>query len=112
LHNWSSSLIVDFLQIPQHLHSHLQSTVADFIFNHQWSVPLDLQVAFPALLPYLNQFTIPLEDKEDKLIWIHNAHGDLTLKDAYSFFTTPGPTVNWAKSVWNIVIYGLEIISS
>jgi ribonuclease HI len=93
---------VDFLQIPQHLHSHLQASVADFILNQQWFVPLDVQIAFPTLL--LLQFSIPLEDKEDKLVWIHTTHGDLTLKDAYSFFSTPGLNVSWAKSIWNIAI--------
>jgi ribonuclease HI len=104
LHNWSGISIVNYLHIPQQLHSQLRATVSDFIINHQWFVPLDLQAAYPTLLPYLNQFTIPLEDKEDKLLWIHNSHGDLTLKDAYSFFTTVGQKVNWAKSVWNIAI--------
>ncbi|GAU23976.1 hypothetical protein TSUD_327770 [Trifolium subterraneum] len=104
LHNWCGTPIVNFLQIPQHLHSHLMARVSDFIINHQWFVPLDLQAAYPTLLPYLNQFDIPLEDKEDKLLWIHNSHGDLTLKDANLFFTNPGQKVNWAKSVWNIVV--------
>ncbi|CAJ2645220.1 unnamed protein product [Trifolium pratense] len=104
LHNWSGVQLVNFLQIPQHLHHFLHAKVSDFILNHQWIVPLDLQAAYPTLLPYLNQFTIPLEDKEDKLIWIHNAHGELTLKDAYSFFTTSGQKVSWAKSLWNIAI--------
>jgi hypothetical protein len=104
LHNWSGTTIADYLQIPHHLHSPLHSTVADFIINHQWCVPLDLQLVFPTLSPYLLQFTIPLEVKDDQLLWIHSTHGDLTLKDAYSFVALPGTSVSWAKSIWNVAI--------
>ncbi|GAU50883.1 hypothetical protein TSUD_411120 [Trifolium subterraneum] len=99
LHNWSGNSIVNLLQIPQNLHHHLFSKVSDFIFNKQWFVPMEVQVAFPILLPYLNQITIPLEHKEDKLLWIHSAHGDLTLKDAYFFFMNPSQKLSWAKSI-------------
>jgi ribonuclease HI len=103
-HNWSGTPIVDFLQIPQHLHPHLHSKVADLIVDHHWSLPIELQIAYPTLLPYLQKFPIPLENKEDCLIWIHTTHGDLTLKDAYSFFSISGPHINWARSIWNIAI--------
>jgi ribonuclease HI len=52
----------------------------------------------------LNQIIIPLEDKADKLIRVHSAHGDLTLKDAYSFFMNPGQKLSWEKSIRDISI--------
>ncbi|CAJ2673345.1 unnamed protein product [Trifolium pratense] len=82
------------LHIPQHLHRHLQSTVADFRTNN----------LFPNLMNHLNQVIIPLDDKMDRLIWMHTDSGDLTLKDAYLHFAPIGPNISWAQSIWNVAI--------
>ncbi|CAJ2663194.1 unnamed protein product [Trifolium pratense] len=84
--------------------SQLNYPVSDFIFDHQWHIPMDIQTAFPQLLSYLQQFFIPFEDKEDFLIWNHTTSGELTMKDAYHFFSNPGPTASWSKTIWNIAI--------
>ncbi|PNX55034.1 hypothetical protein L195_g048658, partial [Trifolium pratense] len=104
LHNWSGVPLVDLFNVPRNLQSQLNYPVSDFIFDHQWHIPMDIQTAFPQLLSYLQQFSIPFEDKEDFLIWNHTTSGELTMKDAYQFFSNPGPTASWSKTIWNIVI--------
>ncbi|CAJ2650982.1 unnamed protein product [Trifolium pratense] len=104
LHNWSGVPLVDLFNVPRNLQSQLNYPVSDFIFDHQWHIPMDIQTAFPQLLSYLQQFSIPFEDKEDFLIWNHTTSGELTMKDAYQFFSNPGPTASWSKTIWNIAI--------
>ncbi|MCI07080.1 reverse transcriptase, partial [Trifolium medium] len=55
LHNWSGVTLVDMLHIPQHLHRHLQSTVADIRTDNHWNIPMELQDLFPNLMNHLNQ---------------------------------------------------------
>jgi hypothetical protein len=39
-----------------------------------------LQMAFPNLLQHISQVIIPMERKEDELIWKHSNSGDLSMK--------------------------------
>ncbi|GAU40289.1 hypothetical protein TSUD_362690 [Trifolium subterraneum] len=68
------------------------------------SVIQKLQLAFPQLLSHLQHISIPIDDKEDELIWCHTTYGELTMKDAYLFYSQPRPTLSWAKSLWNLAI--------
>lgn len=52
-------------QIAQRLHSKVQ----DFISSFEWIVPIKLQNLFPTLLGIINNNIIPLEDKEDMLVF-------------------------------------------
>jgi ribonuclease HI len=104
LHNWSGNSLVNLLNIPPGLHKQLTYTVSDYFYNNQWYIPMDLQTTFPQLLPYLNQQSSPLLEFGDQVIWKHSTSGDLSLKDAYSFFTQASPKVSWAQMVWNNAI--------
>jgi hypothetical protein len=53
---------------------------------------------------HLNQVSIPIEDKNDKILWMHATSGDLSLKKAYQHFTPSGNIVSWAKLLWNLAI--------
>jgi len=55
-------------------------------------------------MAHINQTTIPIVQKEDRLIWKNNASGELTLKDAYLFHSPAGPKRSWAKLIWNAAI--------
>jgi hypothetical protein len=54
---------------------------------------------------HLNQVSIPIEDKNDKILWMHATSGDLSLKKAYQHFTPSGNIVSWAKLLWNLAIH-------
>ena len=84
-YNWCGTPLVDLFNIPSQLHINLHSTVSQYIHSSQWFIPEDLQQNFPALMAHINQITIPIVQKEDRLIWKNNASGELTLKDAYLF---------------------------
>jgi len=58
--------------------------VKAFIGNHQWNIPLTLQVAFPILLFLVQNVHLPTEHSEDEIIWSPSNSGKLTLKLAYS----------------------------
>jgi hypothetical protein len=83
--NWCKIPFVDLFNIPPLLHSSLQSTVSQFINNNNWCVPQDIHQVFPNLQQSLNLVTIPLIQKEDKLIWQKSHDGNLSFKDAYLF---------------------------
>jgi hypothetical protein len=58
----------------------------DYIVNHQWILPLNLQLVFPNLLSSIQTATIPFNEVEDKRIWMPNDKVIvLTLKTTYSF---------------------------
>jgi hypothetical protein len=82
----------------------LHHLVHDFIVDFHLYIPMELQLEFPSLLPYLHNVSIPLGDKEDKLIWKHSSSGTLSLKNVYNFQKPPGQLCSWAKLIWNSVI--------
>jgi ribonuclease HI len=55
----------------------------------------------PTLSQLLEQVSIPLEQKPDKLIWKNSDSGDLSLKQAYSFKAHQYPSLHWAKAIWS-----------
>ncbi|MCH80775.1 ribonuclease H protein [Trifolium medium] len=103
-HDWSGITIVDLLHIPLDLHQHLSATVSDFIRQQQWNIPLELQMDYPNLMHHLSNVCIPVDQKEDRLIWKHSTSGELTLKDAFQLFSPNGQSQHWAKLIWNAVI--------
>ncbi|MCI37758.1 GDSL esterase/lipase, partial [Trifolium medium] len=65
---------------------HLFDTkVNEFIQNHQWHLPPEIEVSFPNLRHMMEQVTIPLEYKPNTLAWKDSDSGDLSLKQAYLF---------------------------
>lgn len=69
-----------------------------------WSVPHTISDAFPSLQQKLDLVTIPLSQKEDKLIWKKSHDGDLTFKEAYLFHKNNSQNITWAKLIWNKAI--------
>jgi hypothetical protein len=104
LHDWCGQPLVQALNIPQHIHQNLHSTVNDFIYNSQWNIPADVQLLFPSLLHLVQQITIPLEQKEDQLLWMHSTSRDLYLKYAYRFYAPITNQKSWTKLIWNVAI--------
>ena len=103
--NWCNIPFVDLFNIPPHLHSSLHSTVSQFINNNNWCVPQDILQGFPNLQQNLNLVTIPLIQKEDKLIWKKSHDGSLSFKDAYLFQTASNHQhPSWSKIIWNAAI--------
>lgn len=73
----------------------------EFIHNSQWCIPEHLYQSIPSLRFRANQVIIPLQQKEDFLIWNHTDNGSLSVKDAYSFKRHHSPHLDWAKCIWS-----------
>jgi hypothetical protein len=103
-HDWSGSTLMQFLNISSDRMLSLHHRVQDFIVDSHWLIPMELQLEFPNLLPYLQNISIPLIEKDDHLIWKHSPSGSLSLKDAYNFVRPPDHLYSWAKLIWNTSI--------
>lgn len=74
------------------------------INNHQWSIPKHILAHFPTLTSIIEQVGLPVEEKEDYLLWEDNESGELNIKDAYLFKNKHNPQLQWPKNVWCRVI--------
>ncbi|XP_024636247.1 uncharacterized protein [Medicago truncatula] len=98
---WGGPPLCDILQIPPNIHHLLKSRVSDYIQNYQWNIPWQLQTLFPNLKNLVEQVTIPVVHKCDKLVWTNSASGDLSLKEAYLFKSQHIQNIHWAKTIWS-----------
>jgi hypothetical protein len=98
---WCGDPLVVSLDIPIHIHPSLKAKVKDFIQNHSWKIPNCLLLAYPNLQELVNTISIPSIEKDDNLLWSLSHDGDLSLRDAYSFYCPVGQRANWSKVVWN-----------
>lgn len=79
--------------------------MAHYIHNGRWSVPQAIMDAFPTLLQKLNLITIPIIQKDGKIIWKKSHDGNLSFKDAYLFHNgSNSQNLSWAKLIWNKAI--------
>jgi hypothetical protein len=98
---WCGDPLAMQLNIPDHISQFLSSKVSDFIFNGEWTIPVQLLQAFPALLSIVSQITIHVVPSNDKIMWQHTDDGDLKLKDAYLFKSQQVQELSWAKAIWS-----------
>jgi len=75
--------------------------VGDFIVDRQWNLPADFYVDFPEICKLVQQVIIPIQQVNDKLVWIDTTNGSLSFKDAYVFKDTYTPAIHWAKCIWS-----------
>jgi hypothetical protein len=52
-------------------------------------------------MPLIENISIPLEQFDDQLLWKHSTSGDLSLKEAYLFFSPANQKLGWAKLIWH-----------
>jgi len=76
--------------------------------NGVWHIPEFLSQMFPNLENLVNHAIIPLELKEDKLLWKHFSNGSLELKHAYLFKLNNTQDLRWTKIIWNKDILPLK----
>jgi hypothetical protein len=88
-HDRCGEILVQNFNILAALHNQLNDKVQDFIVNNRWEIPQEILDAHPTLLPFIQYVTIPIDDKEDQIIWKHSSSGILSLKDAYNFQRIP-----------------------
>ncbi|GAU19900.1 hypothetical protein TSUD_95050 [Trifolium subterraneum] len=103
-HDWCGSALSSLFNFPHHVQSNLHSKVSDYIANQQWHIPWQLQQSFPSLMSHVTKVTIPIEEKQDQLIWKHSKSGVLSLKDAYHFTSPARPKLDWTRFIWNAAI--------
>ncbi|KAK2361038.1 hypothetical protein QL285_086244 [Trifolium repens] len=101
---WCGEPLVHSFAIPSQMQSSLKAKVKDFIKDQSWKIPNCLLLAYPDLQNLVDSIIIPLSPKDDKMLWKLSHDGDLSLKDAYSFYSPVGQVVNWGKLVWNAYI--------
>lgn len=66
---WCGQPLCHSLNIPAYLHNLLTEKVEDFIANNSWCIPTSVHQLFPNLGQLLCQVIIPMEPKEDHLLW-------------------------------------------
>ncbi|GAU29492.1 hypothetical protein TSUD_65280 [Trifolium subterraneum] len=103
-HDWCGSALSSLFNFPHHVQPNLHSTVSDYIANQQLHIPWQLQQSFPSLISHVTKVTIPIEEKQDQLIWKHSKSGVLSLKDAYHFTSPARPKLDWTRFIWNAAI--------
>jgi hypothetical protein len=104
LDNWCGDSLAHALDIPNFLQNCLSATVNQFISNNHWLIPPILMEHYPQLLTHISKITIPIEHKQDELVWKHTSSGSLSLKDAYTHQSPVGQHLHCTKIVWNISI--------
>jgi hypothetical protein len=104
LDEWCGNPLVHYLQIPDQFHNHLSAKVEDFIVNKHWKFPDSVLGLFPNLSNIVSKISIPLDSKEDTLVWKNSTSGALTFKDAFLFHGEIGQNLAWAKLIWCIDI--------
>lgn len=87
--------------LPISISHNLQATVADFIIDGNWCIPLCVQDSFPGINLLVQQVSIPVGEVEDKIVWKNSANGELSFKDAYLFKSPNAQNVKWSKFIWN-----------
>nr|ABD28730.1 Ribonuclease H [Medicago truncatula] len=75
--------------------------VANYLVNGEWILSDFFAYKDNALVEKIHQIALPLDETLDKLIWTDSVDGDLSNKLAFSFLPGHGPTVHWAKMLWN-----------
>ena len=98
---WCGPPLSQSYNIPDSISALLSSTVSDYLFNNQWQIPEQLQHMFPNILKVTTSVTIPMEEREDQLLWKHSPQGTLHLKEAYSFKLQHTQELQWAKTIWS-----------
>ena len=63
---WCGEPLTSIMNIPSHLHSHLQATLDSCIQYFNWSVPQEILAFCPTLQDKLKLVTIPKTYKEDE----------------------------------------------
>jgi len=100
--SWAGQPLVQLFNIPDHISSHLTSSVSDYIHEGRWHFPPQLIQSFPALMQLAQQVTIPVEEQPDCLQWKHDQSGHLCLKEAYKFKHHQFQELHWAKTIWSV----------
>lgn len=101
LDNWCGESIAKYLDFPPHFHSNLNAMVCDFLDNFHWRFPHDFFDVFPTIRQLISQAILPLEDRQDRMVWKHSSTGELSFKDSFSFKYGIGQNIQWAKYVWS-----------
>jgi hypothetical protein len=104
LDNWCGDPLVEQLGIPVHIRPLLTASVSDFIVNGRWSIPAQLSLIFSNLESIIAAVMIPMELKNDTLLWQHTDSGDLSFKHAYTFKNMQVQELPWAKYIWRTEI--------
>jgi hypothetical protein len=104
LDNWCGDSLAHALDIPNFLQNCLSATVNQFISNNHWLIPPIFMEHYPQLLTHISKITIPIEPKQDELVWKHTSSGSLSLKDVYTHQSPVGQHLHWPKILWNISI--------
>jgi hypothetical protein len=79
LDNWCGQPLVHVLNIPSWAHPRLNAKVDNFLVNHVWSIPQNMQLVFHNLSTKIKKVTISLGEVEDKMDWSPNDVGELSL---------------------------------
>ena len=80
---------------------HHQSSVSSLICNGSWVLPSWFKHQFPVHSIQISKITLPaLNSQSDTLIWPHTPDGNLSYKQAYSFYANHS-NVEWVDHLWH-----------
>lgn len=92
---------MNHFKIQNIYHNTLISKWLIFLHNKTWNIPDNTKTIFHALLVLLYNFTLPVMDLDDVIIWTASGNGTLTLKHAYLFLDKPNHYTFWSIFPWN-----------
>ncbi|XP_058742694.1 uncharacterized protein LOC131615239 [Vicia villosa] len=82
---WLDEPLASVYKIPEMFHNQLSVMVKDWLVNGSWCIPLNVQTAYPTLMPLVSNLSLPRTDMEDFVIWKGTDCGGLSMKVAYDF---------------------------
>ncbi|KAK2644797.1 hypothetical protein Ddye_019992 [Dipteronia dyeriana] len=97
--NWLGVPILDLLEIPDFLATHLQDRVSDFIRDGKWILDDHFRARFSDLYFWIDR--IGISSVTDYLVWSHARDGIVSCKAAYSRMFHDIPQVPWWRYVWS-----------
>lgn len=101
LDSWCRKPLIQALNLSLNQIQNLPQCISSYIQNNQWDTPNELLHAMPDLRRLVTQVTIPVQQKEDELIWCHSTNGTLSMKEVYESKKHHYPKKKWAKLIWS-----------
>ena len=100
--NWLGAPLVSKIGLHPAISS--EAKVQDVISQSQWVFPSNFATVFPQIVHNIQKIDLPIEPMEDFICWNGSVSGNLTAKEAFTFFSEHADRKEWGTMIWNNAI--------